>query len=94
MAETPDSATLCGLETYPYPPTGLRKGMAPWRPWNSECQAWVRGSTREPLTTLTVEVRKEAHAMRSPSLLVTISYYSIPAGMLGRGPHTLSRAWS
>jgi hypothetical protein len=23
--------------------------------------------------------------MRSPSLLVTISYYSIPAGMLGRG---------
>jgi Domain of unknown function (DUF4258) len=29
--------------------------------------------------------RREAHAMRSPSLLVTISYYSIPAGMLGRG---------
>jgi hypothetical protein len=37
---------------------------------------------------------KEAHAMRSPSLLVTISYYSIPAGMLGRGPHTLSFQWS
>jgi hypothetical protein len=36
--------------------------------------------------------RKEAHAMRSPSLLVIISYYSIPAGMLGRGPHTLSIA--
>jgi hypothetical protein len=32
--------------------------------------------------------------MRSPSLLVTISYYSIPAGMLGRGPHTLSTQWS
>src|SRR5215813_2021425 len=38
--------------------------------------------------------RKEAHALRSPSLLVTISYYSIPAGMLGRGPHTLSTQWS
>jgi hypothetical protein len=22
------------------------------------------------------------------------SYYSIPAGMLGRGPHTLSKRWS
>jgi hypothetical protein len=27
--------------------------------------------------------RREAHAMRSPSLLVTIFYYSIPSGMLG-----------
>jgi hypothetical protein len=26
--------------------------------------------------------RREAHAMRSPSLLVTIFYYSIPSGML------------
>ena len=32
--------------------------------------------------------------MWSPSLLVTISYYSIPSGMLGRGPHTLSKASS
>jgi hypothetical protein len=54
MAETRDSVTLCGLETYPYPHTGLRKGMAPWRPCASECQARVRGSTRKPLTILTV----------------------------------------
>ena len=27
--------------------------------------------------------RKEAHAMQSPSLLVTISYSSIPSGRLG-----------
>jgi hypothetical protein len=32
--------------------------------------------------------------MRSLSLLVTISYYSIPSGMLGRGPHTLSTGCS
>ena len=44
MAETLDSVPLCGLATYPYPPTGLRKGMAPWRPGASECQARVRGS--------------------------------------------------
>jgi hypothetical protein len=30
--------------------------------------------------------------MRSPAPLVTISHYSIPAGMLGRGTHTLSTA--
>jgi|RhiMethySRZTD1v2_1073278.scaffolds.fasta_scaffold531139_1 hypothetical protein len=30
--------------------------------------------------------------MRSLSLLVTIAYSSIPSGMLGRGPHTLSTA--
>jgi len=28
--------------------------------------------------------------MRSLSLLVTIAYSSIPCGMRGRGPHTLS----
>src|SRR5262245_35261500 len=38
--------------------------------------------------------RREAQAMPSLSLLVTIFYYSIPAGMLGRGPHTLSTACS
>jgi hypothetical protein len=32
--------------------------------------------------------------MRSPPLLVTIFHYSILAGMLGRGPHTLSTACS
>jgi hypothetical protein len=36
--------------------------------------------------------RREAHDLRSPALLVTVFYYSIPAGMLGRGPHTLSTA--
>jgi hypothetical protein len=30
--------------------------------------------------------RTEAHAMQAPSPLVTIFYYSIPTGMLGRGP--------
>ena len=29
----------------------------------------------------------------SPSPLVTISYYSIPAGMLGRGPHNYQPRW-
>gem|GEM_PF-1455105 len=84
--------SLCGLEIYPYPHTGLRKGMAARVAFASSGQARERGSTREPWTTLTVEVRKEAHALRSPSPLVTIAYDSIPAGMLGRGPHTLSTA--
>jgi hypothetical protein len=38
--------------------------------------------------------RREAHNVQSPSSLVTIFYYSIPAGMLGRGPHTLSLQWN
>src|SRR5262245_10228283 len=36
--------------------------------------------------------RTEAHDRRSPPLLGTIFHYSIPVGMLGRGPHTLSMA--
>ena len=34
--------------------------------------------------------RREAHAMRSPSLLVTIFYYSIPSGMLGRASYIIN----
>src|SRR5207253_456467 len=39
--------SLCGLETYPYPHTGLCKRMAERIAFASECQARVRGSTRE-----------------------------------------------
>jgi hypothetical protein len=46
--------SLCGLETYLYPHTGLFKGVAERVPFASECQARVRGSTREPLATCTV----------------------------------------
>jgi hypothetical protein len=46
--------SLCGLETYPYPHTGLFKRMAERIAFASECQARVRGSTREPLATITV----------------------------------------
>ena len=35
--------------------------------------------------------RREAHAMRSPSLLVTIFYYSIPSGMLGGASISINR---
>src|SRR5262245_63388265 len=48
------SRILCHLETSLSPHTGLVKGMAERVPFASECQARVRGSTREPLTTLTV----------------------------------------
>jgi hypothetical protein len=70
--------SLGGLAISPYPHTGLRKGVAERVPFASECQARERGSTREPWTTLTVEKGRRR----------------IPAGMLGRGPHTLSRHWS
>jgi hypothetical protein len=46
--------SLGGLEIYPYPHTGLLKGVAERVPFASECQARERGSTRKPLTTLTV----------------------------------------
>jgi len=46
--------SLCGLETYPYPHTGLCKRVAERSPFASECQARVRGSTREPWATITV----------------------------------------
>jgi hypothetical protein len=46
IAETLDSVTLCGLATYLYPPTGLLKGMATWRPYTSE----VPGSGEGQLT--------------------------------------------
>ena len=46
--------SLCGLETYPYSHTGLCKRVAERSLFASECQARVRGSTREPLATSTV----------------------------------------
>ena len=45
---------LCGLETYLYPHTVLFKVAAERVSFASECQARVRGSTREPLTITTV----------------------------------------
>src|SRR5262245_64682383 len=73
--------SLCGLETYPYPHTGLLKGVAERVPFASECQARERGSPRKPLTTLTAGEGGVWYV--APSLLVTVFYYSIPAGMLG-----------
>jgi hypothetical protein len=35
--------------------------------------------------------RREAHARRSPSLLVIIFYYSIPSGMLGGASISIKR---
>jgi hypothetical protein len=35
--------------------------------------------------------RKEAHVMWPPSLLVTISYYSIPSGLLGGASISINR---
>jgi hypothetical protein len=48
------SMVLCGLETYPYPHTVLCKVAAERVSFASECQARERGSTREPLATITV----------------------------------------
>jgi hypothetical protein len=90
MAETPDRVTLCGLETYLYPHTGLLKGGAERLPSSSECQARVRGSTQEPLLTITME-RMETHDLPSPPLLVTIFHYSIPEGMLGGASISINR---
>ena len=48
------SLGLCGLETYLYPRTVLRKGVAERVPFASESQARGRGSTRRPCATITV----------------------------------------
>ena len=72
--------SLCGLETYPYPHTGLCKGMAERVAFASECQARVRGSTREPLTTFTAwkRGRRMICGLLLPSLpFPTIAYQRV-----------------
>jgi hypothetical protein len=52
MAEV--SLGLCGLETYRYPHTVLRKGVADRVPFASSSQARVRGSPRRPCATIAI----------------------------------------
>src|SRR5262245_60796166 len=82
--------SLCGLETYPYPHTGLCKRVAERVPFSQLVPGSGEGQHTGTVGDQHRMARKEAHDMRSLPLLVTIFHYSIPAGMLGRGPHTLS----
>jgi hypothetical protein len=44
----------CGLETYRYPHTVLRQGVADRVPFASESQARVRDSPRRPCATIAI----------------------------------------
>jgi hypothetical protein len=69
---------LCGLETYPYPHTVLFKVAAERVSFASECQARVRGSTREPLTTITAwkgRRRMTCSLLHSSLPFPTIAYH-------------------
>jgi hypothetical protein len=67
--------SLGGLEISPSPHTGLLTGVAERVPFASECQARERGSTREPLTTLTV--KKGRRRMSCGLLLSSLPFPTI-----------------